>query len=303
MFNRKLLSEFPIPLKLMLLGLLLILGMFIASFVNIILATVLGIDIHTLSISETNESILFAKVSQVISHLFIFIIPSIFFCYLIKQKHIKYLKLDSKPVFLLFIMSVLLIIFSLPIVDFLMKINDKMQFPEFMSGVEYWMSSMEEKTLELTIKFLKVESIMGLLLNLFVLALVPSIGEELLFRGVFQRVLQEGMKNLYMPIIISAFVFSFIHLQFYTFLPRFFLGLILAFIYWKTNNLWYPIIIHFVNNSITVLLQYADSRGVIDMGILEDTYFNSLYIVSISVLVVVTLLILINSRTKKKATD
>jgi hypothetical protein len=97
----------------------------------------------------------------------------------------------------------------------------------------------------------------GLLaLNLLVIAILPALGEELIFRGVMQKILADVFRKKYLAVWITAFFFSFVHLQFYGFLPRLILGLAFGYLYLWSASLWLPIIAHFVNNAVPTLGAY-----------------------------------------------
>jgi membrane protease YdiL (CAAX protease family) len=55
---------------------------------------------------------------------------------------------------------------------------------------------------------------------------------------------------------MTAFIFSLMHLQFYGFLPRIILGVILGYLFVWSKNLWIPILIHFLNNALVVTFSY-----------------------------------------------
>jgi membrane protease YdiL (CAAX protease family) len=90
-----------------------------------------------------------------------------------------------------------------------------------------------------------------------ILAIVPAIGEELLFRGILQNKIEMLSKNKHIAIWITAFIFSFIHFQFYGFVPRLLLGALFGYLYIWSGNLTIPILAHFINNGFTLLLLYA----------------------------------------------
>jgi membrane protease YdiL (CAAX protease family) len=115
---------------------------------------------------------------------------------------------------------------------------------------------MEQKAMELTENLLKVNSAWQFFLNLLIIAIIPAIGEEFLFRGIFQKHFTEISKNAHIAIIITSFIFSAIHFQFFTFLPRFVLGLVLGYIFYWSGNLWLSIFGHFVNNSVAVFVYF-----------------------------------------------
>ena len=83
---------------------------------------------------------------------------------------------------------------------------------------------------------------------------------------------------------LTAIIFSAIHLQFYGFLPRVFLGAIFGYMYLYSGSLIYPILAHIFNNSFTVIMVYLSNQGAIDFD-LESTDDVS-YVASIAGLLV-----------------
>ena len=71
-----------------------------------------------------------------------------------------------------------------------------------------------------------------------------------------QRHLAESFKNVHVAIIVTAIIFSLVHFQLYSFLPRFFLGIVLGYLFIVGRSIWYPIIAHFINNAIGVIFYY-----------------------------------------------
>ena len=93
------------------------------------------------------------------------------------------------------------------------------------------------------------------------MAILPAIGEELLFRGVFQRLLTEWTRNIHWGIILAALLFSFFHFEFYGFLPRFLLGVFFGYLFVWTSSIWVPILAHFTNNFIIVVYSFYQATG------------------------------------------
>ncbi len=142
---------------------------------------------------------------------------------------------------------------AFPLVNWLALINSNLHLPEFLSGVEEWIYSTEAQAEALIKKFLSMDSAGDLAFNLVVIALVPALSEELFFRGAVQPIFQRWLKNGHLAVWVTAFVFSFIHLQFLGFLPRFLLGAVLGYAALWSNSLLVPIIGHFVNNALAVI--------------------------------------------------
>jgi len=109
---------------------------------------------------------------------------------------------------------------------------------------------------------LQVEAIIGLnsfgeyILALIVIAFLPALCEETLFRGGLQNFLTRSTKMPWLSILIVSFLFSALHFSFYGFLSRFFLGAILGLLYQYSGKLWLNIIAHFFNNALAVTMIY-----------------------------------------------
>ena len=123
------------------------------------------------------------------------------------------------------------------------------------------MKSKELQAKILTEAFLDGDTITGLLVNIIIVAVLPAIGEELLFRGVLIRLFDQMVKNIHIAVLISSVIFSAIHLQFYGFLPRLMLGMLLGYMFVFTRSLWVPIIVHFVNNAASAIVYFLYNNG------------------------------------------
>lgn len=164
---------------------------------------------------------------------------------------------------LLFLLTALLIVVVMPLNSWFIDVNSKMNLPGFLEGFERWAKEKEE-TLKALTQYLTTFSSMGeFILGLIIFALIPAIGEELVFRGVVQKQFIRLFRNPHVGIWITAVIFGAIHLQFYGMLPRTLLGALLGYLYWWSGNIWVPIVGHFMNNGFTVLLMYLLQRKVI----------------------------------------
>ncbi len=88
------------------------------------------------------------------------------------------------------------------------------------------------------------------------IALLPAIGEELVFRGVVQKIFRQWSRNAHVAIWTTAVLFSAMHMQFYGFIPRMLLGAMLGYMLEWSGSLWLPMLAHFINNAGAVLLTY-----------------------------------------------
>ncbi len=208
----------------------------------------------------TSQSINFIKINLVFNHLFSFILPPIIFVALYKRESIaNYFNLKKNLNAYYLFLSIIVLIVSVPLVHYSFYLNQLIELPEFLQ-------SMESRTEELMKAILSEKNIPALISNIILIAIIPALGEELLFRGILQKKLITILNNKWVGVALAAVIFSAIHFQFEGFLPRAILGFILGAIYVLTNNLWYPIIAHFFNNGIQVVLAYFNPDMVEDVN-------------------------------------
>lgn len=84
-----------------------------------------------------------------------------------------------------------------------------------------------------------------------VLVIVAPFFEEIIFRGMVFRGLRRT-RTLYFSAVLSALIFAVVHPQI-SVIPVFCLGLATAWIYEKTGNLIFPMIVHAVYNGAIIL--------------------------------------------------
>jgi membrane protease YdiL (CAAX protease family) len=147
------------------------------------------------------------------------------------------------------------------------KWNENVHFPEFLKGFENWAREREDAAAEQTEALTKMNSPIELIIALVVIAILPAIGEELVFRGIIQRELHRGSGNIHIAIWVSAILFSAIHIQFFGFVPRMLLGALFGYLYYWSGNLWLAILAHFVNNGLSVVGMYFYQKGSLDYDI------------------------------------
>ncbi|MBI4930161.1 MAG: CPBP family intramembrane metalloprotease [Bacteroidetes bacterium] len=203
------------------------------------------------------------KIAQAVSVLFAFIIPSFLFAFYSSEKKISYLKINKGFSAVIGIVVILLVFAVMPVINWTGELNSHLTLPGFMSGLENWMKTSEESLKKLTDAFLQMNGIGDLIVNIIVVALLAAVGEELLFRGCMQNVFFEWTKNKHAAIWITAILFSALHAQFYGFLPRMLLGVVLGYLYIWSGSLWLSMLFHFLNNGMAVVFAYLVGKGSI----------------------------------------
>lgn len=112
----------------------------------------------------------------------------------------------------------------------------------------------QEKGQEVIIEsMLAVKNIPETISLFIIIAVLPAIGEELVFRGILQNIFSGLKLNPYLAILVTAFLFSALHLNLSDFAPRFLLGSVLGLSYYYSKNLLVPIFLHFLNNALSVI--------------------------------------------------
>lgn len=233
------------------------------------------------------ETITILKYFQVVQAIGLFIVPPFILAYLFYGKMNETLFLNRQVSGTTVLLVIALMIFASPFINLAGELNSQLQLPEWLSGLEQWMKSTEEKAAELTKAFLKVNSVYGLLFNIFMIAVLPALGEELLFRGVIQRIFTRWTRNHHWGIWISAILFSALHLQFYGFVPRMLLGALFGYLLVWSGSLWLPILAHFINNGFAVIAMYLIDKKVISPELETiGSDAGSYYLAVISMLIV-----------------
>ncbi|MCY7351621.1 MAG: CPBP family intramembrane metalloprotease [Cytophagaceae bacterium] len=161
----------------------------------------------------------------------------------------------------------LLVVLAMPFNGWIYEMNQRLDLPSGLQGLEDWMKSKESGLEELT-KFLTGFSSIGqLLVGLLVVAVIPAVGEELLFRGVLQNLFRRAFGNVHVAVWLSAAIFSGIHFQFYGFLPRMLLGAMFGYLYVWTRHLGVAMFAHFINNGATLVMVYLFRQQILDYDI------------------------------------
>lgn len=227
------------------------------------------------------ESIRILKYFQVVQSIGLFIVPPVIAGWFFSEKLSEYLFLNRSITSSSIVLAILITILALPFINYTGELNSRMQLPQWLSGVEIWMRNTEENAALLTEAFLEVETLGGLLFNLFMIAFLPAIGEELLFRGVIQRIFTNWTKNHHYGIWISAILFSALHMQFYGFIPRMILGVLFGYLLVWSGSVWMPILAHFINNAFAVIMIHLINSNILkpeieDIGATPDSYYYAI---------------------------
>lgn len=226
------------------------------SFVFAVSGSIIWLLISHGNMNDTGS----LRLLQLIQSIAVFILPAIVLAYLCSNNAKVFLSLDKPVNWVAVLFVILFMILIVPFINLLGDLNQRLVLPDALSGLEKMMKSSENDTAALTEKFLNVHNLPALFFNIFLIAIIPAIGEELFFRGAIQGVLRRKL-NVKLAIWITAVVFSAIHMQFYGFVPRMLLGAFLGYLLVWSGNLWLSIVAHFSNNVLAVIFYYLKNNG------------------------------------------
>lgn len=97
----------------------------------------------------------------------------------------------------------------------------------------------------------------SMIVAIIVVGIAPAICEEAVFRGVFFNSIWNQTHGKWIPILVTAAVFGLFHGSIIRFFPTFLLGIVLGYLVYETNNMFYNVMFHAINNIIPVLVLYG----------------------------------------------
>jgi membrane protease YdiL (CAAX protease family) len=229
-------------------------GILLGGLATLALAWITGYDLNVVmaSIAEDNTLIFrnLLRASNLISHLFSFVGSSLAVAWWVFRKDWpRHLGFSSPVSWRSLGLSAVFMLLALPWVQITYWLNRQWPLPS-------WMSDMESRTGTIIQALLVMDSPLELIFSLIVIALIPALGEELLFRGIIQQQFSRWLNKPSAAIWLTACLFSLIHFQFAGFLPRMLLGAGLGYLFVWTRSLWAPIVGHFAINGVQVLALY-----------------------------------------------
>ncbi len=195
----------------------------------------------------------------------LFVLPAI---YLKAAEKIHPKSLFCKRLTLLpWILAGLVTLTFMPVNSIFIEWNANIDFPEFMNEFERWARETEASAARLTEQLTQFNHFGEFVLAFIVIAVFAGLGEELVFRGMIQNMLQKSFGNIHAAIWVAAALFSLIHMQFFGFLPRMLLGALFGYLYYWSGNLWIPVFAHMTNNGFMLIMIYLNSIGLIDFDL------------------------------------
>jgi len=238
-------SNFSIGIQLSILIFSIFFGIILASILSGITLPLVGIE--TIDLANPTTYIINGFYSQLIG----FIGGYFFYLKLTKQSITTSLTIQ-RPTTRLTLSVIGILIVSFPIMMFFGYINAFLK--DIIPNNSFILQEVDTDAYQLAL--LTTTGSTWLIAKLFVIAVLPAIGEEIVFRGAILTKIKQASNSEHYGVIVSALVFAGIHMQPTKLLPMLFLGLVLGYIYTKTKNILYPMLFHFLFNGSTILLTH-----------------------------------------------
>lgn len=214
-------------------------------------------DIFTdpLGVSKGSTGVL--KLLQLFSSLGTFVVPALAAAFLFSNKPASYLAVKSftKPL-LVTGLVILVALCGNSVSDLLYRFSTAIPWPQSLEFLREALDSAEKAMGAQIQRFLEMESFWDFLGVFFIMAILPAVGEELLFRGVLQKVILKGSGNMHIAVWVTALLFGLLHQQVYAFLSITALGVVLGYLKEWSRSIVVPMILHLVNNGGIILAVY-----------------------------------------------
>ncbi|MCQ2959317.1 MAG: CPBP family intramembrane metalloprotease [Bacteroidales bacterium] len=202
----------------------------------------------------------------------IFLIPALILLFAIFLKPSKVLftrDLNISQKITLFFIVIFVTTANIPGINLLSEINISGMLALFGENSEKWLQYQKLETF--TEKLISKDLVWT---NIFTMAFIPAICEEMFFRGFLQTTAIRALKNRHFAVFTTAAVFSILHGDIFNFIPRMLLGILLGYLFLYTQNIIYPIITHLLHNTWVILFnttqysKYFETIGTSENNIL-----------------------------------
>lgn len=217
-------------------------------------------DITNLSENSTAGLRRAALLAQGIFSIGLFVLPPLLFAYATHPRPAQYLGLRKPKKVIHAMLAILLILAMLPV---------EVKLAEWISLLPWGESTKlaEERSAKVAQTMITATSVNEYLLAMLVASILPGLGEELFFRGIFMRFAAKRFSNIGIPLLISATMFAFAHGSIFNFVPILLAGLTLGLIYYLTGSLWMNMLAHAVYNGlqITLIFLMKDNAAIRNM--------------------------------------
>ncbi|MCU0408647.1 MAG: CPBP family intramembrane metalloprotease [Bacteroidales bacterium] len=250
--------------------------------------------------AATESEKAFLRYLLAMQELAFFILPSLAILSALEPGGLRAFKAGKAPSLQGLILAALAAMMLLPVTYFLGRLNSEVMLSGIFSGASEWINEKEESIGTVFDLIMSGKGAMSFLTSLIVIAVLPALGEELLFRGVLQRILGRLFSSGHAAVWLTALLFSAVHLQFLGFLPRLALGAVFGYMFLWSGNIWLPVAAHFINNAVSVTGAFRSGQEDIQAAE-EITLVSDMLAALLPLAILVVVMVLIRRAGKEAA--
>lgn len=280
-------------------GLLLLLGMLLVGlFLSQGCAEVAG----KIAGSGTRQTLLAGGICQ---NILAFIMPAVLTLMFLRIRPDRGMGLGKEPRWPVLLIIMLVYVVSLPGLDLVIYWNEHIPLEGSLKGLGDKIREMEELNGGVLKAMLTTGSVGGLIVNILTVGILTGLSEEIFFRGGMQRIMTGYGVNHHVAVWTCAFIFSFMHFEFFGFFPRLLLGAWFGYLFYWTGTVWTSAFAHALNNSLAVLSYWTMQKegNVIDYDSLGSSLAGFPWISIISIAVTAAVIYVIYMWRKGTATQ
>ncbi len=165
-------------------------------------------------------------------------------------------------------------IFSLQqVLQIYLIFQEKIPLPE---NIQLMLEKFKTMFEELYKQLVSTNSVPELLWVVLIIALIPAVAEEFMFRGLIQRSFEKGTTPV-RGVIITGIIFGAYHMNPFSFIPLVIIGIYLGFLAMRSGSIWVSVVTHFFNNFLACLALYLQLKDdYVVVGNADDMSVGSL---------------------------
>ena len=194
---------------------------------------------------------------QLVTTLFLFFLPPVFYALVCHKKPFVHLGFQQKFNWMSGGLVILIMLAALPMVSVLQDLTEMLPWSK---ATLLKFKAAEDAYNQQVAVIARMNNFGDYLISVIMIAFLPAMFEEILFRGAIQNLLSRWFKMPILGIVVTAIIFSAIHGSYLGFMSRFALGFILGWMFYRTGNIWLSILGHFFNNGFAVTMLYITTK-------------------------------------------
>lgn len=184
---------------------LFILGLMFQFLGAFLAATIYGFgfkEVLSLGSFEDPNYVAASKLIQILGSIGTFIIPAFLFSYLFEGDLFSYYRFRDPAGWVPLFITILMMVSIIPFINYVAEINLRMEFP--IRSVDRFLRMLEGEAEEVMLAFTTTRTLSGLMVNLLMIGVIAAVGEELIFRGLLQKLFYGMVKNVHLAIFLTA---------------------------------------------------------------------------------------------------